>query len=136
MMREPGIKSVMGLTTKIRVLDERWHVPRGFGAAYQRVLRDHFSQLSAGEPSKFISKVIDLLGLVGYEASLEQVSSWDLRRRVEAVVYAGTEHARASDNSVRRHPRPRWLPERAWQGADQGAGAFSGPRGTPIVEGV
>lgn len=134
MMREPSIAPVMGRITKIRVLDEIWHVPRGFGAAYQRVLRDHFSQLSAGEPGKLISEVIDLLALVGYQASLEQVSGWDLRRRVEAVVYAATEHARASDNPVQRHPRLHWLPERAWQGPDQGEGAFAGPSGTPIVE--
>jgi len=133
-MREPGIVPVMERTTKIRVLDETWHVPHGFGAAYQRVLRDHFSRLSAGEPGKLISEVIDLLGLVGYQVSFEQVSSWDLRKRVEAVVYAGIEHARASDNAVRRHPRPRWLPERAWQGPDRGNGVFAGPGGTPVME--
>lgn len=134
MMREPSIEPVMGRITKIRVLDEIWHVPRGFGAAYQRVLRDHFSRLSAGEPGKRISEVIDLLALIGYQTSLDQVSGWDLRRRVEAVVYAATEHARASDNPVQRHPRPHWLPERAWQGPDQGEGAFAGPSGSLIVE--
>jgi len=133
-MREPGLVPVMERTTKIRVLDEIWHVPRGFGAAYRRVLRDHFARLSAGEPGKLISEVIDLLGLVGYQVSPEQVSSWNLRKRVEAVVYAGTEHARASDNPVQRHPRPRWLPERAWQGPDQGEGVFGGPGGTPVME--
>jgi hypothetical protein len=130
------MRGVIGRTTKIRVLDETWHVPRGFGAVYQRVLRDHFALIAAGEPGKLISEVIDLLALVGYDAPVEQVADWDLRRRVEAVVYAGTEHARASDNPVQRHPRPRWLPERAWQGPDQGEGAFAGPSGTPIAEGV
>lgn len=119
-------------TTKIVVLDEVWHVPRGFGAAYRRVLREHFALIAAGEPGKLISEVIDLLALVGYQASVAQISGWDLRRRVEVVVYAGTEHARASDNSGRRYPRPSWLPVRAWQGPDRGEGAFAGPSGTPI----
>ena len=133
-MRKLGIEPVMGRTTKIRVLAEIWHVPRGFGAAYQRVLRDHFSRLAAGEPGKLISEVIDLLALVGYQTSLDQVSGWDLRRRVEAVVYAATEHARASDNPGQRHPRLHWLPASAWQGPDQGEGAFAGPSGSLIVE--
>ncbi len=86
-------------TTKIRVLDETWRVPRGFGAAYRRVLKDHFELIAAGEPGKLISEVINLLALIGYDATVEQVScQWDLRRRVEAVIYAATEHARASDN--------------------------------------
>lgn len=135
-MREPSIESVRGRSTKIRALNEIWHVPRGFGAAYQRVLRDHFSRLSAGEPGKLISEVIDLLGLIGYQASPEQVSNWDLRRRVEAFVYAVTEHARASDNPVQRHPRPSWLPERAWQGPGQGEGVFAGPGRTPLAKEV
>lgn len=130
-MSEP----VFGRSTKIRVLDEIWHVPHGFGKAYQRVLRNHFDLLAAGEPGKLISEVIDLLALVGYQATIEQIASWDLRRRVEAVVYAGTVHGRASDNPVRKHPRPCWLPERAWQGPLQGEGVFGGPRGTPIARG-
>ena len=129
-------------TTKIRVLDETWRVPRGFGAAYRRVLKDHFALIAAGEPGKLISEVIDLLALIGYDATVDQVADWDLRRRVEAVIYAATEHARASDNPVQRHPRPSWLPDQAWQGppADVSRiradlrGAFSGPSGTPIVE--
>lgn len=121
-------------TTKIRVLNETWRVPRGFGAVYRRVLRDHFALIAAGEPGKLISEVIDLLSLVGYHATIEQVASWDLRRRVEAVVYAANEHARASDNPIQRCPRPSWLPERPWQGPDRGEGAFTGPSGTLIAE--
>ena len=132
----------MQRTTKIRVLNETWHVPRGFGAAYRRVLKDHFALIAAGEPGKLISEVVDLLALIGYEATADQVADWDLRRRVEAVIYAATEHARASDNPVQRHPRPSWLPERAWQGppADVSRiradlrGVFAGPSATPIVE--
>ena len=119
----------MARTTKIHILDEVWDVPRGFGAAYQRVIRKHLSLPDVSGSAA----VSDLLALIGYQASPEQVSGWNLRKRVEAVVYAATEHARASDNHVRRHPRPLWLPECAWQGPDQGEGAFAGPSGTPIV---
>lgn len=121
--------------TKVRVsLNETWHVPRGFGAAYRRVLKDHFDLLAAGEPGKLISQVIGLLALVGYHVTSDQIADWDLRRRVEAVIYAGIEHARASDNPVPRHPRPSWLPDRPWQGPVRGEGAFAGPSGTPIAE--
>ena len=131
-------------TTKIKVRDEVWRVPRGFGAAYRRTLNDHFALIAAGEPGKLITEVIDLLALVGYEATVEQVSEWDLRKRVEAAIYAATEYARASDNPVQRHPRPSWLPARPWQGppADTSRiredlrGVFAGPRGTPIVQAV
>jgi len=119
-------------TTKIKVLKETWHVPRGFGAVYRRVLKDHFKLISDGELGKLISEVIDLLALVGYHATEAQVADWDLRRRVEAVIYAATEHARASDNPIQRYPRPSWLPEDPWQGPPCGDGLFHGPGGTPI----
>jgi len=127
-------------TTKIRVLDETWSVPRGFGAAYRRVLKDHFKLIADGKPGKLIREVIDLLALVGYHATIEQVADWDLRRRVEAVIYAANEHLRASDNPIQRYPKPKWLPEDPWKGppADVSAirsdlrGAFQGPSGTPI----
>ena len=121
-------------TTTIRVLKETWRVPRGFGAVYRRVLKDHFALIAAGEPGKLIAEVIDLLALVGYHTTIAQVADWDLRRRVEAVIYAATEHASASDNPVQRHPRPSWLPERSWQGPACGEGVFAGPSGTPIAE--
>jgi hypothetical protein len=127
-------RTSLGRTTKIRVLDEVWRVPRGFGAAYRRVLKDHFALMAAGEPGKLISEVIDLLGLVGYHATVEQVAGWDLRRRVEAVIYAANDHARASDNPLPRYARPSWLPERPWRGSERGEGAFAGPGGTPIAE--
>ena len=131
-------------TTKIRVRQETWRVPRGFGAAYRRVLKDHFALIAAGEPGKLISEVIDLLGLIGYDATADQVATWDLRKRVEAVIYAATEYARASDNPVQCHPRLSWLPEQPWQGspADVSSiradlrGVFAGPCGTPIAEGA
>jgi hypothetical protein len=129
-------------TTVIRVLDEIWRVPRGFGAVYRRTLKDHFALIAAGTPGKIISEVVDLLALVGYEATREQVADWDLRKRVEAVIYAANEYARASDNPIQRYPRPSWLPERPWQGPPTDVsrirpdlrGAFAGPSGTPIAE--
>jgi hypothetical protein len=127
-MSEPVERS-----TKIRVLGETWHVPRGFGEAYLHVTRDLLALIAVGRPAALLSEVIDLLALIGYQATVEQVASWDLRRRVEAVVYSATEHARASDSPVRRHPRLCWLPEHPWQGSPQGEGIFAGPGGTPIA---
>lgn len=129
-------------TTEIRVLKETWDVPRGFGAVYRRTLKDHFAQIAAGKPGTMISEVVDLLALIGYSVTREQVASWNLRKRVEAVIYAATEHLRASDNPIQRHPRPSWLPEQPWQGPPTDVskiredlrGAFAGPSGTPIVE--
>ena len=111
-----------------------WRVPRGFGRMYRDTARDDLALSAKGKPGKVIDVVIDLLALVGYEATREQVADWDLRRRVEAVVHATSEYARASDNPVRRHPRPRWLPTVSWQGPWRGEGAFAGPGGTPIPE--
>jgi hypothetical protein len=119
-------------TTKIRVLGETWHVPRGFGRVYARVLREDIALFRAGKPGEISGRVIDLLGLIGYEVTLAQVADWDLRRRVEAVVYAANEYARASDNPLPRHPHPSWLPDQPWQGPMRGKGAFAGPSGTPI----
>jgi hypothetical protein len=121
-------------TTKIRVLDETWRVPRGFGAAYRREIKRQFELIAAGKPGEIISVVSDLLALVGYEATRAQIADWNLRKRVEAVIYAATEHARASDNPIQRHPQLPWLPDRPWQGPHQGKGAFAGPSGTPIAE--
>ncbi len=109
-------------TTTISVRGETWRVPRGFGFAYRVTAQE-------GAP---VSAVVDLLALVGYAATPAQVRGWNLRRRVEAIVHAGFEYARASDNPVRRHPRPRWLPKHPWQGSWRGKGAFAGPTGTSI----
>jgi hypothetical protein len=123
---------VMRRTTKIRVLGQIWRVPRGFGRVYRDAARDDLALVRAGRPGAVISSVIDLLALVGYAATREQVADWDLRRRVEAVVWAATEHARASDNPVQRHPMLPWLPEDPWRGPARGDGALRWPTGTPI----
>lgn len=119
-------------TTKIRVLGETWRVPRGFGRVYARSVKEDLALIAAGKPGEVIGGIIDVLALVGYTATVEQVADWDLRRRTEASIYAATEYARASDNPVQRHPRPSWLPAQPWQGPWSGEGAFAGPSPTPI----
>lgn len=126
-----------GATTTIRVpigtrSGVEWDVPRGFGAAYRRAAKLDLACVGDGKPGEVIGGIISVLALIGYAATHEQVATWDLRRRVEAMIYAATEHARAGDNPVQRHPRPSWLPERPWQGPRHGSGAFAGPSPTAI----
>lgn len=120
-------------TVRVRVGNVIWKVPRGFGREYRETARDDL-EIAARNPGQVITMVIDLLALIGYEATREQVATWDLHRRVEAVVYARNVHARASDNPIQRHPKPRWLPD-PWLGPYRGEGAFAGPSGTLIVDG-
>lgn len=117
-------------TTTITVLGERWDVPRGFGALYRRAARDQLAALAKGRPGEVIGGLRSIMRLVGYEASIATVADWPLRKRLEAEIYCATEYARASDNPVRRHPKPAWLPV-PWQGPWAGEGAFAGP--TPTV---
>ena len=120
-----------GRTTTITVLGERWDVPRGFVALYRRVARHDLELAGAGKPGQVIGEVRDVLLLVGYEASIAVVSEWSLRKRVEASVYAATVHARAGDNPVQRHPKPKWLPK-PWKGPWCGEGVFGGPGPTVL----
>lgn len=122
--------------TIISVLGGRWSVPRGFGEAYKRFVRADLELVGRGRPGAVITGVRDLLLLVGYDASRETIANWPLRKRVEAAVYAATEHARAGDNPVRRHPKPRWLPK-PWCGPRREAsaerlGVFAGPEPTEV----
>lgn len=131
-----GKVSVKRRTTTIRLgrwaPGETWRVPRGFGAVYRRALKAHYALLVAGKPGRIIGEIIDLLALVGYHVTLKQVVDWDLRRRIEAVVYAANEYARASDNPLPRHPLPSWLPKDPWKGPKRSRGLVTGPSGTPI----
>ena len=95
--------------------------PVGFASDYRRVRLDPAS-------AKVLS---DLLSLVGYEAPEAVVEEWPLDKRVEAEVYAVNAHLRASDNILRRCPRPEWLPE-PWRGPERGEGIFQGPSGTVL----
>lgn len=123
----------MRRTTAIRVHGQTWHVPRGFGRVYRDLVRSEDEDLAMPRgPGRVIDVVIDMLALVGYAATRAQVADWLRRQRIEAIAYAATEHARAGDNSVQRHPRPSWLPEDPWKGPPRGEGVFAGPSGTPI----
>ena len=111
-------------TTMIKVRDERWTVPRGFGREYMR----HAELESKPDAARVL---VDLLALVGYGATEQQIAGWSVRRRVEASVYAANVHCRAADNPIQRHPSLAWLPQ-PWKGPWAGEGAFAGPTPTAI----
>lgn len=93
--------------------------PRGFGASYRRIAARHEQILFYERaPGKLIQAIQDVLGLIGYEVSVEAVADWDAQKRVEAHAYAYNVHARAGDNPLPRHPKLPWLPE-PWKGPEQ-----------------
>lgn len=105
-------------TTRITVMrGVHWEVPRGFGVQYREAAREQLEELSKGKPGEVIGRIRDLLLLIGYEASISTVAEWDLRKRVEAEVYALNVHLRASDNPIQAHPKLTWLPE-PWKGKE------------------
>jgi hypothetical protein len=128
--KSPG-RELMRLT-KITVLHEKWEVPRGFGAAYDREARFQLDLIRKVKPARIIDRVCDSLLLIGYSAARDVVVNWDLRRRVEAVVYAQNVQLRASDNPIPRHPKPVWLPE-PWMGPYAGEGVWAGPMPTVVT---
>jgi hypothetical protein len=97
-------------------------VPRGFGAAYRECAADPVDE----------ETLSDILALVGYDASPEEIHEWPLDRRVEAEVWAARVHLRASDNPIRVPPRPEWMPA-PWLGPSRGKGIFGGPAPTPLT---
>jgi hypothetical protein len=115
----------------IDVLDEVWMVPYGFGKEYRRLALEHIYHYKTGKPERLFETVSDILGLVGYEASEEAIKRWGVRKRVEAQVHASNEHLRASDNPIRRHPRPSWMPD-PWLGPERGEGIFGAPGPTRL----
>jgi hypothetical protein len=100
----------------------RVRAPKGFKGRYSETAADPASP----------AVLSDLLGLVGYDVASSVVESWCLLWRVEAEVWAVVEHARASDNPIRRHPRPNWLPE-PWKGVSSDGWTANG--GTCIEKG-
>jgi hypothetical protein len=122
-------------TTTVTVNGERWEVPRGFGAAYLREARGDLALAAKGKPGQIIERVQSVLGLIGYHATVEEIADWPLQKRVEAVVYGGNVHLRASDNPIQRHPKPSWLPE-PWRGPEVGDGVFQSPGPTPVRQGA
>lgn len=110
-------------TTRITVMrGVVWEVPRGFGVQYRDAARTQLEELGKGKPGEVIGRIRDLLVLIGYEAPISVVAEWDLRKRVEAEVYALNVHLRASDNPIQVHPKLAWLPE-PWKGKLKGKDA-------------
>ncbi len=81
--------------------------PKGFVAAYKRVAKD------MATPEQLRS----ILLLVGYDAEESTIAKWPVPKRVQLEVFAVNQHLRASDNPIRRHPQPAWLPA-PWQGPE------------------
>ena len=116
---------------EIGVLDEVWWVPYGFGRRYKQVATEHIEYLRTGQPETLLDTLQGMLGLIGYEVSVETLKRWGLRKRVDAEVYSANVHARASDNLIRRCRRPSWMPE-PWTGPSLGEGIFDGPGPTVL----
>lgn len=110
----------------------KYDAPKGFKAEYAR----------CGKKLASPQVLSDILGLVGYDATPEEVKGWSKEKRIQLEVYAVNVHLRASDNPIRKHPKPEWLPE-PWNGPQRDVsriredlqGAFDGPSGTRLIEG-
>ena len=103
---------------------EWWRVPHGFGRAYADSAEDQFK-----DPDPQV--ISDILSLVGYEVSAQAVAAWPFRKQIDALVWAGRTHLRASDNIVRVPARPDWMGE-PWKGPKMGEGVFESPGGTVL----
>jgi hypothetical protein len=119
-------------TTTIRAFGEIWHVPRGFGRVYRDVVRDQERHAARGAPGRMLLDVISALEVTGYTSTVHVVAEWSARQRVEALIWAATEYARAGDNPVQRHPRPTWITVQPWKGPEVGEGIWRSPSPTPI----
>lgn len=102
----------------IRGRIDSW-APDGFKVRFRKLAREPASA----------EVLFELLLLIGYQASTDQIETWPLRARIEAEAYAVNAHLRASDNVMREFPRPEWFPQ-AWEG-EQRAGVW-GPSPTPL----
>ena len=54
--------------------------------------------------------LVDLLSLVCVTVTEDEVAAWTPTMRMQAEQWAGLEHLSASDNPVRRAPKPEFLP--------------------------
>lgn len=66
-----------------------------------------------------------MLGLVGYDPDAAWLGNLTDQEARDAEWWAGMLHLRASDNPVRRYPRPEFLPE-PWEGEPTEAGNLWG----------
>lgn len=120
-------------TTAISAFGETWHVPRGLGHVYRDFVRADEREVARSKPGMVILNLIAMLEMVGYTSTVHAIAEWPARKRVEAAVWAATEHARAGDNPVQRHPRPEWLTAQPWKGPELGDGIWKTPSPTPIT---
>lgn len=135
-------KKITRISFRLGSKMQNWSVPRGFGVAYREEAERQLKLFWQHKPGKMIDAVIDMMALIGYGPTRKAVADWDLRRRVEAIVYATNVHLRAGDNIIRRHPELPWLRDvEPWQGPPAKRpphirpdlwGAFAGPTPTPI----
>ncbi|HEY3493807.1 MAG TPA: hypothetical protein VGK73_03940 [Polyangiaceae bacterium] len=95
-------------------------IPKGYKRVYAVVAKDP-------APPEVLS---DILGLVGIEADPLLLATLPLDMRVQAQVWAATAHSKASDNIVRRHPKPPWLPDE-WEGPRQDGDLVLAAVGSP-----
>jgi len=98
----------MTIPKELRALADS--APPGFKTAYVRVARDPASA----------SVLRDILGLVGYDVTVDTIRNWSREQRVSAEVWAANAHLRASDNILRKCPQPDWLPA-PWAGPEMTA---------------
>lgn len=94
-------------STAIRVDGQTWFVPRGFGTWYKAYAKGELTP----------SCIRDCIELIGYTASDKEIEYWGKLKRVQAIVYAVNVHLRASDNPIRRHPKPDWITVDPWKGS-------------------
>lgn len=87
-------------TVTVRMGDEDWQVPRGFGAAYRRVWGD------MAEPDV----LSDMLILLDIHVAAERIEAMTERARIDAEVWAAQTILWVNDNPVPRPPMPAWMP--------------------------
>jgi hypothetical protein len=121
-------------TVSVKVFEEQWNVPRGFGRAYIQAARAHGDPARGSINPHFVLELEESMLLVGYRVGDDAVKRWTMRERIEAVIWAQTEHLRASDNPIQRHPRPSWLPE-PWAGENTTEDDLFGGLAPTIVRG-
>jgi hypothetical protein len=78
-----------------------FEAPLGFRSKYKKCAKD------MARPNI----LADILGLIGYDVTTKQVEKWPDAKRIQLEVYACNVHLRASDNILRKHQKPDWLPE-------------------------
>lgn len=84
----------------------KYDAPEGFKAEYRRVAK------RIATPQV----LSDILGLIGYDAKPSEIKEWPVEKRIQLEVYAVNVHLRASDNPIRKHPKPEWLPDASEKG--------------------